>query len=181
VDHYEVVPSLLAKHGCSATFFVPTAKLNRPGYLSNAQATELSRAGHTLGLHSHEHRRLDTMMEEDIRAQMEISRKILGELTGAPPVVFAPPGGYMDRRVQQVAVESGVRLIRTMRWGYNRKPDPLAIQCVPLSQAVNEKKFGQALKFKHQSSMLYMFKELVKKLLPGRAYETLRGSVFGRK
>jgi peptidoglycan/xylan/chitin deacetylase (PgdA/CDA1 family) len=177
VDHYEVVAPLLARYHLRAVFFAPTAKLNRPGYLSAQQAATLSRAGHVLGLHSHEHRRLDRLGEEDIRAQMERSREILTELTGHPPVLFAPVGGFINRRVQAIAQETGVRLIRTMRWGYNGHPDPNALECVPINRFFTDEEFQRVLSFRNRSA-LYAAKQLTKTLVPGTAYEALRGLAF---
>jgi peptidoglycan/xylan/chitin deacetylase (PgdA/CDA1 family) len=178
VDHCEVVLPLLEEHKLRAIFFIPTAKLDRPGYMSSAQAGEIGRCGHALGLHSHEHRRMDELGEEDIRVQMEISRARLGEVAGTPPVFFAPPGGYLNRRVQGIAVESGVKIIRTMRWGYNNRLNPLALECIPINRRSHEKEFGQVLKLRNRSA-LYTAKQVTKKLLPARAYELLRGAVFG--
>lgn len=179
VDHYEVVLPLLTQYRLKAMFFVPTARLNRTGYLTSGQAAELSRVGHTLGLHGHEHRRLDRLQEEDIRVQMEASRRVLTELEGRPPVFFAPVGGYIDRRVQRLALEAGARVIRTMRWGYNRRLKPSAVECVPVNRFFTEKEFGRVLKFRNRS-LDYALKQAAKKLIPGAAYERLRERVFGR-
>ena len=178
VDHYEVVLPLLARYGCRAVFFVPTAKLDRPGYLTSNRVTEMSRAGQTIGLHSHEHRRMDGLGEEDIRVQMQLSRQIIGDLTGKRPVFFAPPGGYINRRVRDIALESGIRVIRTMRWGYNQKPDFAALECVPINRHFTEGKFRQVLEFRRGSAMLYATKQIAKRMLPSRTYNSLRDIVF---
>jgi len=178
-DHHKVVLPLLARYNCRAIFFVPTAKLNRAGYLTTQQVSEISRAGHAIGGHSHEHSRLDRFVEEDIRVQMELSRQILGELMGTPPVFFAPPGGFIDARVSAIAFESGVRAIRTMRWGYNRQPNLAALDCIPVNRFFTDEDFGRILKFRKNRTLLYGAKEVTKKLLPAKAYETLRNRVFG--
>ncbi len=183
VDHYEVVPPLLARYRLQGLFFAPTAKLNRPGYLSSKQAAELSRAGHVLGLHSHEHRRLDWLGEEDIRAQMERSRQILTELAGKSPTLFAPVGGFINRRVRALALEAGVRVIRTMRWGHNASLDLTSLDCIPVNRFFSDEEFGRVLKFRNRAA-LYTAKQLTKSLIPGATYEALRGLVFrllGRK
>jgi peptidoglycan/xylan/chitin deacetylase (PgdA/CDA1 family) len=178
-DHYEVVLPLLARYERRAVFFVPTAKLDRPGYLTSKLLTELSRAGQTIGLHSHEHRRLDQMEEEDVRTQMQLSRQTLGDLTGAQPRFFAPPGGYMNQRIRKVALESGVRVIRTTQWGFNPQPDFTALQCVQITRHFTENEFRRLLEFRGRSALLYAAKEITKKMIPSRAYESLRGLVFG--
>ena len=118
------------------------------------------------------------LAEEDIRVQMELSRTRLGEIAGSAPVFFAPPGGYLNRRVRDVARELGVKVIRTMRWGYNKRLDPMALQCIPVNRRFTDKEFGHVLEQRNRS-LLYAAKQITKKMLPGRAYETLRGTVFG--
>jgi len=179
LDHYEVVLPILARYGCHGVFFVPSSRLDRPGYLSSKQVVEMSRAGQTIGLHSHEHRRLDWLGEEDIRVQMEISRQTIGDLTGKPPIFFAPVGGYVNRCVRSVALESGVRVIRTMRWGYNENPDLAALECIPVNRYFTEHEFRQVLEFRRRSAMLYGAKEIAKKMIAPQAYESLRSIVFG--
>ena len=177
-DHYEVVLPLLTRYGYRGVFFVPTSKLDRPGYLLSKQVAEMSRAGQTIGLHSHVHQRLDGLGDEDIRAQMQRSRLIIGDLTGERPVFFAPPGGYVNRRVRDIALESGIRVIRTMRWGYNRNPDFADLECVPINRHFTEEEFRHVLKFRRLSATLYAAKEITKKVVPIRAYELLRGIVL---
>jgi peptidoglycan/xylan/chitin deacetylase (PgdA/CDA1 family) len=173
VDHYDVVCPLLEKVGQKGIFFVPTAKLNRPGYLTSDMLRDMARAGHTIGLHGHEHRRLDEFGEEDIRVQMEVSRAKLEELTGTPPMIFAPPGGYMSWQLQSIAMESGARAIRTMRWGYNRQVDLTALQCIPLNRNSNEAEFGRVLEFRSQA-FAYATKQIARKLVPKGLYGPLR-------
>jgi peptidoglycan/xylan/chitin deacetylase (PgdA/CDA1 family) len=182
-DHYEVVLPVLARHHCRAIFFTPTAKLDRPGYLTSKQVAELSRSGQTIGAHSHEHRRLDWLGEEDIRVQMQLSHEIIGNLVGAPPVFFAPPGGYIDRRVRDIALESGIRAIRVMRWGYNRIPDLAALECIPVNRHFTDEEFRRVLTFRRRSA-LYAAKEITKRMIPSRTYQSLRTGVarrLGRK
>lgn len=179
LDHHEVVLPLLDRFKIRAIFFVPTAKLNREGYLSTGQIQEMSRAGQTIGLHSHEHRRLDVLGEEDIRVQMELSQQVLERATGSKPVMFAPPGGFINRRVRDVALEFGVQAIRTMRWGYNKTPDMAALDCVPLNRFMSETAFRRALQFQSRA-FTYALKEMTKRLIPGPTYEALRQLLFGK-
>lgn len=173
VDHYEVVYPLLEKSGQKGIFFVPTAKLNRPGYLTSNMVRDMAKAGHTIGLHGHEHRRLDQFGEEDIRVQMEVSRGALEELTGTTPTIFAPPGGYVNRQVQAIALESGVRAIRTMRWGYNRQLNLTALECVPLNRNSTEAEFKRVLEFRSQA-FAYAAKQIVRNVVPKSLYGPLR-------
>ena len=176
-DHYEMVFPLLQKHGCRAVFFVPTARINQPGYLTEAQVKELAGAGHTIGLHSHHHQRLDVLPPEKIREEMTRSREILGGILGTKPVIFAPPGGFTNAQVRVAAEEQGVRVIRSMRWGYNQNPDLLDLETVPINRFTTEKKFRGILELRNPR-MIYAGKEALKRLIPLRFYQIIRRMAF---
>jgi peptidoglycan/xylan/chitin deacetylase (PgdA/CDA1 family) len=177
LDHYEVVLPLLTERRLKAVFFVPTAKLGRPGYLTASHAGEISQAGQTLGLHSHEHKPLDRLSEEEIRTQMELSHKKLTELAGRPMHWFAPPGGFFNANVRRVAGEFGVGAVRTMRWGYNRRLDLMALETVPLNRYSTAADFARAVKFQRRPAV-YTMKQLVKAMLPLPLYERMRRRAF---
>ena len=176
-DHYSVVFPLLKKLGLGAVFFVPTAKLNQPGYLTSAQLRELADAGQTIGCHSHDHKRMDGMSNDEIQHQLETSRDILRDTTGVEPWIFAPPGGFINAAVREAALRSGLRVIRTMRWGFNRRPDLAALETVPLNRHTSNRQFQNILEGR-QSRLVYFGKQAAKALVPARAYERLRSWVF---
>jgi peptidoglycan/xylan/chitin deacetylase (PgdA/CDA1 family) len=173
IDHYEKVAPILKQHGCQGVFFIPTSRLNLPGYITNAHVQEMAAAGHAIGFHSHEHRRLDVLPREDIHRQISLSQKIIADIIGAKPVLFVPPGGFLNARVREVAIELGVRLMRTMRYGFNVKPDLLALETVPLNCYMNDKKFEQLIR-SPRVPWVYSSKETLKRLIPMRGYEGLR-------
>lgn len=176
-DHYEVVFPWLQEREWRAVFFVPTAKLNQPKRLTDAQVCELAQAGHAIGLHGHEHRRLDTLGDDAMREQFQRSRDRLGNLTGSAPWIFAPPGGFLNEHLREVALGFGVRVIRTMRWGCNRVLDPTALETIPLNRHTDDDAFKEILAGR-PATLTYHGKELVKSLVPARVYERLRGLRF---
>jgi len=176
-DHYATVFALLWELELRAIFFVPTAKLDQQGYLTPAQVREMAAAGQTMGLHSHEHKRLDTLSDARMREQMRTSRDLLAEATGTPPWIFAPVGGFINAHVREVAQGFGVRAIRLMRWGYNETVDPLALETVSLNRHTTDAEF-QAILHQRRRRSLYLGKEAVKALVPIRVYEQLRRLAF---
>ena len=176
-DHREIVFPLLQQLGLRGVFFVPTARRNQPGYLTSAQLRELADAGQTIGCHSHEHKRLDVMSSEEIHRQLETSRKILRDITGVEPWIFAPVGGFMNAAVRDAALNSGLRVIRTMRWGFNQRPDFATLETIPLNRHTTDREFQNILAGR-QSRLLYFGKQAAKALVPARAYERLRGWIF---
>ena len=180
LDHYEIVFPLMQERGLRAVFFVPTDKLNRPGHLTNAHVQEMACAGQTIGLHSHEHKRLDLLDDDEMRAQIGRSKRTLRDLTGADSWIFAPPGGFFNEHVREVALGFGAQIIRTMRWGYNESPDLTGMETVPVNRHTDDAKFQKIIQHR-QSRLPYYAKEAAKTLVPARAYERLRGMLFGLK
>lgn len=176
-DHYDIVWPLLKRLGQRAIFFVPTAKLNRPGYLTDVQTTELSAAGQIIGCHSHEHKRLDTLSPEEINTQLETSCKTLTRLTGNAPWIFAPPGGFISQQVRDAAQSMGMEIIRTMKWGFNRTPDFGSLETAPLNRHTTHSKFLAILQGK-QPRFLYFGKQVAKAIIPLRTYERVRSWMF---
>lgn len=177
-DHYEIVFPVLQELGIHGVFFVPTAKLNRPGFLTDAQVREMSEAGQAFGLHGHEHIRLDRATDEQMRLQFQLSHDILNRLAGRKPLFFAPVGGFMSEHLREVALGFGVEAIRTMRWGVNHHPDSTALETVPVNRHVTELQFQKILRGEAPPRLLYWGKQVAKALVPARAYERLRGLVL---
>jgi len=177
LDHYTVAFSLLRELAQHAVFFVPTSRLDRPGYVTTAQVREMAGAGQTIGLHSHDHKRMDVLTDGEMRDQMRKSREILAGITGVPPWIFAPVGGFINPHVREVAQGFGVRVIRTMSWGYNETVDLTALETVPLNRHTTRQEFQEILAQRRGRS-LYVGKQAMKALIPMRAYEQLRGLVF---
>lgn len=176
-DHLRVVVPLLQKHSCQGVFFIPTANLNKPGFLTNAQVQEIAKAGHAIGFHSHEHRRLDVLPREEIRRQIALSQKIIGDIVGHTPVLFVPPGGFVNTSVREAALDVGVKVMRTMRWGYNHNLDPMALETIPVNQYTNDRKFQKILESR-SAPLVYACKEALKRLIPLPSYEFLRRLLF---
>lgn len=176
-DHAEVVLPELRARNWRAAFFVPTAKLDQPGRLSRAQLAQLIDAGHTIGCHGHEHRRMDTMQPDEMRQQLDTAVRTLRELTGTTPWIFAPPGGYLNAALRAAALERGLRVIRTMRWGFNLQPDLTALETVPIHRDTDARAFAAILAGRRPRG-LYAAKETLKALLPIRLYERLRATAF---
>ncbi len=180
IDHLEIVAPILERNDCRAIFFIPTSKLDRAGYLNKAQVRTLSEQGHSIGVHSHEHRRMDQSSDSEIREQLKKSSGLLEEITGRLSPFFAPPGGYFNSRVQSVALGLGFKIIRTMKWGYNKRIDLTALETIPVNRTMTEKKFQKILEFKN-NGWLYAGKEGLKTILPMQGYVRLRNAVLRGK
>lgn len=112
--HRHALP-VLDRHGFAATLFASTGWLRGPYETDGAldvmldwgQVRELAAAGMEIGGHSHTHPQLDQLGDERLRFEVVRCRDILEAELGRPPVSFAYPYGYSDRRVRQVVREAG--------------------------------------------------------------------------
>jgi len=102
------------RRGWRAHFFVTTARIGTPGFITADGIRELVRRGHAVGSHSHTH---PTYMGRLPRAKIDeewsLSRAILTEVLGAPPPFASVPGGFLSRDVVNGAAEAGFRVLMT--------------------------------------------------------------------
>jgi peptidoglycan/xylan/chitin deacetylase (PgdA/CDA1 family) len=95
----EALLAVLANHDVPATFFVV-------GRSVRARPTELLQihaAGHEIGLHSDQHRRMPTLSNTVIARDFQRSRQTLFELAGIEPDIYRPPYGMHSSRVGKLA------------------------------------------------------------------------------
>lgn len=176
-DHFALVAGVLEDYAIPGVFFVPTERLGGShGYLSEDEVRRLADKGHTIGCHSHEHRRMDTMDDGAQREQLEKSLEILDKLTGKQPLFFAPPGGFTNARLQANAQAMGLRALRTMQWGLNKPCRWMNLECLPANRGTNTRAVRRFLEGRNQfmARWFYSGKELLKKTIPMSAYARLR-------
>jgi peptidoglycan/xylan/chitin deacetylase (PgdA/CDA1 family) len=167
-DHARVVAPLLERLGIPALFYVPTGRLDAPGYATHAEVAQLHEAGHTIGSHAHTHRPLPRLDRAGVQAELANSAEILWEMFGTKPVHFAPPGGLYDSTVVATAQQVGYQFFRTMEWGYNCVFDPMRIRIVPMTQIASGQLLAYALADRGESLLRFAFfaKNAVRTLAP---------------
>ncbi|HKW48428.1 MAG TPA: polysaccharide deacetylase family protein [Gemmatimonadaceae bacterium] len=116
-------PALVAA-GMTATFFITTGWVGRPGFVSWDQLREMRDAGMAIESHTHSHPFLSEIPETRLRDELRQSREMLGEQLGEPPTMIALPGGDAPQReLWRLFAEEGYESVATSRWGMNQ---PLA-------------------------------------------------------
>jgi peptidoglycan/xylan/chitin deacetylase (PgdA/CDA1 family) len=153
--HRHALP-VLAAHGFAATLFATTGWIGgrepadrAPGapdvMLRWEQVRELARSGVEIGGHSHSHPQLDQLGGARLWFELEHSTRLLTEELGAPPVSFAYPYGYSDRRVRAavrrryaVALAVGNDLAR-------REQGPYALRRVTVRRSTGPAEFERLL------------------------------------
>lgn len=111
---YEWIAPALEKQGWKGHFFVTTARIGDPGFLTENQIKDLHQRGHRLGSHSHTHPvPISALSEATIAAEWQTSVSRLAEITGEPTRVGSVPGGFFSRGVGEVAANAGIRYLFT--------------------------------------------------------------------
>ena len=115
---YDIGFRLLQAHGLKAEFFVLTGRLNKPGFLSSDQITEMRDAGMTIGTHGVDH--VDWRAADDATLHHEIngSCQTISEICGMPTTRAAVPFGSYNRRVIDALQRAGITRIYTSDQGY---------------------------------------------------------------
>lgn len=112
----------LASRGMTATFFVTTDWIGRPGYASWDQLREMSSAGMSIQSHTHTHPFLSELNADALRDELRRSRDLLNEQLDQRTSMIALPGGDAPRReLRGLLSDEGFTVVATSRWGVNRR------------------------------------------------------------
>jgi peptidoglycan/xylan/chitin deacetylase (PgdA/CDA1 family) len=95
---------LLAEAGASATFFVLLTRVRS----SLGLLHEVLAAGHEVGLHGSDHRRLTALPPESLPTHFRDAKAELEDLAGVPVWWSRPPYGAQDRAAWQAARDAGL-------------------------------------------------------------------------
>lgn len=105
---------LLESRGWRGHFFVTTARIGTPGFLSHDDIRALHAKGHVIGSHSHSHPiRMARLSPTEVGTEWRTSVEILQDLLKAPVVVASVPGGYYQSFVAEQASLAGIRWLFT--------------------------------------------------------------------
>ena len=118
-----IVLSTLTERHLKAKFFISTALLGQPGYLTRSGVRRLYEAGMDIGSHGHEHvnwRQLDPAV---LAGQIDRSLEILESICETPITDAAMPSGQYDRQVLAVLRRAGFEKVYTVDgpWSATRR------------------------------------------------------------
>jgi peptidoglycan/xylan/chitin deacetylase (PgdA/CDA1 family) len=115
-DHLRAAMEL-SRRGLSGVFFVSSGHLGKPAYLDSQEVRQMHHAGHVIGSHSHTHIPLPAQPAGSVHDELHRSKAILEDVTGQAVDFLAPPGGFVDSAVRNLAKEVGYSALTTVRWG----------------------------------------------------------------
>lgn len=179
---YEVAFPILCDNDASADFFINTSTVGSNGYLDWHQIREMQQSGMSIQSHGHTHRYFDDLADDEIKQELELSKKIIEDKTGEKVSVFAPPGGRLKPAVWRIAEELGYKIICHSKpgvWSNDAKG-------IPRFAVLNGTSHEQFVDWVNQNRKelffgiaSYNFKYGVKKILGNSQYEKLRNMILG--
>lgn len=102
-EHYKNAFPILKKYGVKATFFVPTGWVGQAWIMSWKQMKEMKEAGMIFGSHAISHPDLTKVSDEDLKKELEDSKKSLEENLGVKiDYISYPAGMYNDKVIEAV-------------------------------------------------------------------------------
>jgi peptidoglycan/xylan/chitin deacetylase (PgdA/CDA1 family) len=119
--HFTAALPILQRLEISATFFVMTVVLDKPGWLSRDQVRRLDQAGMTIGVHTWDHHRVTTYTGPDWARQLERPKAELEDLVGHRLEMFAYPYGAWNPAVLPHVQQAGYRAAFQLT---DQPPDP---------------------------------------------------------
>lgn len=125
IGHYEHALPELAARGMTATFFVTTAWVGRPGYVTWDQLRAMRGAGMEIGSHTRTHPFLSELDAARLEGELRGAREDIDAALGQRTVALALPGGDAPRRaLRRLIGDAGYAVVATSRTGSNAEPAP---------------------------------------------------------
>jgi peptidoglycan/xylan/chitin deacetylase (PgdA/CDA1 family) len=117
-DVHIALPALL-ETGMTAAFFIPTDRIDQPGFVSTADIRGLRQAGMKIGSHGCAHIRWTEVSDEAIADDVMRSVERLENILGEPVRSVAIPYGDCDLRVLRVLRRLGIARVYSSFRGPN--------------------------------------------------------------
>lgn len=118
VGQYQHAFPELTRRGMTATFFITTSWVGKPGFMEWHHIRELADAGMSIQSHTHTHPFLSELPPEEARTELVRSKAILDEaLSQDTSTISLPNGDFPTQR--SVLAEAGYSVVAMSLWGVN--------------------------------------------------------------
>lgn len=142
VDNYINALPILKKYGMHATIFVvPGFTDNNANYLTWDQLREMEKNGINVQSHTLNHRALEELPDDEIRAELLNSKLLLEKNLGHSVDFVAYPTGTYNLHIAGIAKDVGYKAAYTIKYGNVDKGSNIyALERVPIFQTENTMK-----------------------------------------
>lgn len=172
----DIALPLLKKYGFSATMFVTTDWLNKPGYLSKIQIRRLAEEGMSIQPHGKSHRYLNELNDRELRTELQESIECIENNLGNRVTCMSLPGGRYSKEVLNKIREMKLKAVfSSSPFHWKEYSDDFFImgRCM-VKNAHNKYNFGEMvnaqIRYRIKSRAEYAGKHLIKKLAGNKLY-----------
>jgi peptidoglycan/xylan/chitin deacetylase (PgdA/CDA1 family) len=131
-DQYTNALPIFEEYHVPAIFFIISARVGQPGYMTWDQIKELSVSGMTIGSHGVNHDDMANMDEINLKLESEKSKQILEQNLGVKINFFAYPGGANSKQTIQAMKNAGyLSAVTTRHSPYQSIKNPDDLYRVP--------------------------------------------------
>lgn len=113
ISNYDIALPLLDKHRFRSIFFITTDWMGTKDRMSEQHLRELLQQGHQIESHSCSHPFLPDCSDEQLRNELECSRRKLEDVLGSAVTAVSLPYGRWDSRVLRACRRAGYSQIYT--------------------------------------------------------------------
>lgn len=144
ISNYTRAFPLLRARGWAATFFVVTNRVGQNGWLNWSQMREMQQGDMTIGSHTVSHPFLSQLSPQEIRWELEQSKKALEDGLSTSVTTFAVPYGYEPAGLARMAADCGYRAVCNSRLGLvNGRANPLSLPRITIRRGCSLETFSR--------------------------------------
>ncbi|MGG1663832.1 polysaccharide deacetylase family protein [Brevibacillus sp. NRS-1366] len=154
--------ALLKRYHARATFFVTGKQVQKYPKLAQRQVQE----GHELGNHTYSHPKMSRLGTNQIQEELAQTERAIVAATGQkPPLLFRPPGGYIDQTLVNAVKQIGYTAVL---WSFHqdtqdwRRPGARKI----VKKVVNNSRGGDIVLFHDHGGNRSQTVQALKHILP---------------
>jgi len=183
LTHYTNAFPALVEAGMEGEFYVNTAMIGRPGFVTWQQLEEMTAADMSIQSHGHHHLFFADLDLDVLHQELECSKKALEDRLGKPVLVLAPPGGRYNQLVIDAAKAVGYQRLAVSRPGLWRRFDDVIIPRFPIYASTSEQTIANYLNGWSKDTLRaiarYRLVKAGQSLLGNQRYDLLRNAVLG--
>ncbi|MBD8524847.1 polysaccharide deacetylase family protein [Pseudomarimonas arenosa] len=182
-SNYDNALPILSERGLTADFFINSANVGQPGFVSWAQLREMVAAGMSIQSHGHTHTYFTAHDAVQLSAELRRSKAEIEDKLGIEVSLLAPPGGRCPPRLLELAEQCGYRWVlgsapgRLLRGGRGILPRVAVTsqhQVTHLAGWLQPQSRSLA-----KLRLRYQLLAAAKRVLGDRRYEQWRGRLLG--
>lgn len=183
LTNYTQAFPILQACGFTAEFYINTATVGTPGYVTWDQLREMHKAGMAIESHGHDHFLMNALSEEAVQSQLQQSFDLIAQEIGSSPTVFSPPGGRMHPAMQYLVPEIGFQYVAYSKPGLWDGTNQFIPRYPVLADANDqfEAAVQQDFSFRMKTKIRHDVMGFAKKMLGNNGYERMRETLLAKK